>query len=152
MSRAVQHLHQPHMGPSSRGGECLSQRGDTRVLQLGSPRFGLLVWLFVPFELSEVPSHGEGSPWHLAASGTLKPACNGSVLWNLGLLLCCQAGMLDQTYQWGKQRQKSLFFLKQASNKEVFAPNISQLCKNPETYRFPKSFCSLSFSGSHMIP
>lgn len=62
VSRAVQHLHYSHMGPSSRGGECLSQRGDARMLQLGSPGFGLFVWLFVPFKLSEVPSHGEGSP------------------------------------------------------------------------------------------
>lgn len=70
----------PYMGPSSRGGECLSQRGDTRMLQLGSPPFGLLVWFFVPFQLSEVPSHGKGNCCHLAAwecpleSGLVAPA------------------------------------------------------------------------------
>lgn len=53
---------------------------------------------------------------------------------------CCQAGLLEHTSQGRKQKRRRLLFLKQASNKHLHVPSISQLYKTPETLRFPKCF------------
>lgn len=137
----------PIHGPSSRAGECLSQRG--RVLSLGC-----LCGFSFQFGSVRCPAMGRAAP------DPLQPVAPSHQL-GMGARAycsCCQAGSLDPISQWGKQTQRSLFFLQQASNKELFAPNISQRCKNPDAlqkvfkYIFGKDFKKVFILHSLFVP
>lgn len=130
--RAVQNLGYPPTGPHHRGEGCFSWRGDRgdsswEVLALGCS-YGFLLrfstarsWGGQPLTLSRRLAMG--------MSSEIRVYCS-----------CCQAGLLEHTSQGRKQKRRRLLFLKQASNKHLHVPSISQLYKTPETPRFPKCF------------
>lgn len=138
------HTRTPPAGEESVSHREVTQGGFSwEVLDLGC----LCGFLF-HFSSVRCPARGRAAPgtWEpVAPSHQLEMEMSSGVR---AYCFCWQPGVLDPTSQGGNR----LFLLKQASNKELFPPNISQLFKNQETHRFPKSFCSLSFSSSHRIP
>lgn len=143
----------PTHGPTLVGEEGVSQgnggRGDSswEVLILSCSCGSVLC-----FSTARRPAMGRAAPNTLRSAALSCRLVMGTSSEISACRSCCRAGWLEHTSEWRKQKQRSLLLLKQASNKQLHVPNIGQLNKNPETFRFPKSFCSLLFNSSHTIP